>query len=163
MSYVQKLDDTFWVGYDPGGGQDFPAWSGTEWDAPTLNATIFGDLNVVGSWAVGYRPANLRITLSVTGGTNDLRVQVFNAGDGDFLNIGHTIPTPITVTSTPTAFIIPLDFTPISADNLDIATIDIVQDTLLSPWGLTIHNIEFDTGSAPEFWQNYVKTTETDA
>jgi hypothetical protein len=142
ITWHQKADDTFWTGFD-----STNAWDGTKWYDPGLGTglehTDDTGLLVVGAWAVGYRPAALRITLS-SSPTLTLSVGVYNSV-GDLLNADPLAA--VTVTGTPAAFVVPLDFTAVGGHNMDIDHIIIEQlpNTQSDDWFNTINNVEFES------------------
>lgn len=152
MGWVTKFDDTFWVEFD-----GISSWSGSAWVAPMVDGD-YSQLKDIGSWASGYRPTSVRLTLSVSSAVN---VQVLVR---DSTNTDLVTPTTIALTTTPTQFTFPLTFA--TDDLLKIALNTGAGITTGTPasWTLTWSDIEFlEATPPPPFWHNYVKTTETDA
>jgi hypothetical protein len=148
MGWVTKLDDTFWSSYSGA------TWSGTEWDATGLLTNDVLGLQAIGGWNTGYRPINLRLTISASIAI-DLDVIVNPGGSQENLGTIH-------VTTTPTAFTFPLDFA--WGGDIHYLETDPTTGASSTPWSQTWHNIEFEeAGPPPVFWENFVKTTETDS
>lgn len=151
MGWVSKFDDTFWA---PSSGAC--TWDGTKW----TNVDAFGAhyfLNAIAGWNVAYRPTQMRLTLSI-GSAQSVAFNLYTT-DVDTLT---TSGSPAALTTTPTSFVFDLDFTPVGMDVMDMT--DLYMLAGVDPATVVIHNIEFFEGSSPTaFWQNKVKTTETDA
>jgi hypothetical protein len=148
MGWVTKLDNTFWAATSGA-----TTWDGTKW-TNIDNIGAHYALNAIGGWNVGYRPTQMRLTLSI-GSAQSVAFHLYTT-DVDQLD---TSGSPAALTTTPTQFVFDLDFTPVGIDVMDMT--DLWMFAGVDPATVHIHNIEFFENSA--FWQDKVKCTETDA
>jgi hypothetical protein len=135
--WVSVLDDTNWT---PQSGQI--TWDGAKWVFAATSPINLG-ITAIGTWMVGYRPAKMRLILSVSAGTQTIEVDLFDNGGSDYLNAGQVAPAPLALTTTPTPFEFDLDFTPVSTNDMDIGELDLFQSVSTLPWTLNIHDIQF--------------------
>jgi hypothetical protein len=81
QGWVTHLDDTNWEIDPDESGSEF--WDGEKWDSGVYG-TIF--LQVIGTWAEGFRPTRCRVSVLTTGPTN-IYIYCAAGGQGSYLGI----------------------------------------------------------------------------
>jgi len=137
QQWVSILDDTNW---SPQSGQI--TWDGAKWVVAAVSSINLG-LTAIGTWMVGFRPAKMRLILSVASGTETIEFDLFDVDGQDYLNAGQVAPDPVALTTTPTAFDFDMDFTPDGTNDMDIGELDLFQSVSTLPWTVYIHDILF--------------------